>query len=116
MRSAHQEPHALYRVYDDKEHLLYIGCSNSPLSRMKSHEKRKAWATRIAFVRLEWFGDKASAMNAEVVAIATELPEWNVHHRENPKHSRGRLNWDFDHSDPSTWVKGSARSRKDAIQ
>jgi hypothetical protein len=70
---------------------------------MKEHETR-AWATQIANVSLEWFSDKAAAMEAEAVAIKAESPEWNVHHRVNPKHEISRYHPDLCRDDLSTWV------------
>lgn len=99
-----REPCALYRLWDKSGGLLYVGCSTQPLSRMKSHEGIKPWATAVSAATLEWFPDKTAALVAEKEAIASELPEWNVHHRPNPKHSGGRLRRGFSHADPATWA------------
>lgn len=97
-------PCALYRCWAVDGHLLYVGCSSSPLIRMKQHESFRSWATAIASVTLEWFPDKRSALTAEKAAIAVELPEWNIHGRPNPKRSAGRFNGRFHHDDRATWV------------
>lgn len=97
-------PFALYRIYSHDGRLLYVGCSMSFPARIKSHEKLKPWATEMATVKIEWFSNRNDAITAERNAIAAELPEWNVHHRDNPKHGKGRLCRDFRHDDPSTWV------------
>lgn len=99
------KPCALYRCFSEDHRLLYVGCSPSPLTRLKSHEKLQPWATDIRSVTVEWFPDRNAAMEAEKMAISAELPEWNVHHRPNPQHSIGTRDPDFRRNDPSTWTK-----------
>lgn len=98
-------PCALYRCFSADSRLLYVGCSPSPLMRLKQHEKLQPWATEIKSVTVEWFPDRNVAMEAEKLAISAELPEWNVHHRPNPKHAIGVFDSDFRRNDPSTWTK-----------
>lgn len=97
-------PAAIYRLWDRDNQLLYIGCSPNPLSRIHAHTRIKAWATAIASATLEWFDSHEQAKRAEALAIAAELPEWNVHHRPNPKHSIGILCREFSRDNPETWV------------
>lgn len=106
MTSYYDRPHALYRIYGESDHLLYIGCSPFPFDRIKCHESARAWATDMRTVRIEWFDNRNLARAAEAEAIKNERPEWNVHHNVTPKHSRGRYHHKFDRNDRSTWVIG----------
>lgn len=101
------EPHAVYRLWSKDGRLLYVGCSLYLLQRMKEHSKTKAWGMDIARANFEWFPNQQSALEAERRAIAAERPEWNVHHRENPKRSRGIHDGALDRRNPTTWLRGS---------
>lgn len=97
-------PHALYRLRDKDGHLLYVGCSLSPLARLSAHELHRVWATAIDNATFEWFPDRQTALAAETAAIKAERPEWNVHHKTNPKHAIGRFHDGYRRDDPTTWA------------
>jgi predicted GIY-YIG superfamily endonuclease len=107
-------PHCLYRLWSKDGGLLYVGCTASPLNRLKEHEFHKLWASSIASATMEWFPNRAQAMEAEWRAIQAESPEWNVHGNAKKKTKlRGRFNPAVDRFDPSTWatvqVQGAAQ-------
>jgi hypothetical protein len=64
------------------------------------------WRKTIARVDVEWHDNFDAASAAEVDAIATEQPLWNVHHKPSNRISAvGRYDQTYDESDPSTWVR-----------
>lgn len=73
-------PTALYRHYDARGELLYIGISNSPENRAKLHSFESPWWKHVADSRIEWFTNRPTALLAEADAIAAESPIFNVQH------------------------------------
>jgi len=71
----------LYRLWDSKGGLLYVGISKSALGRIGQHFQEKEWASDIASMTIEHFPDRASVERAEKYAIA----------RENPLHNKQRF-------------------------
>lgn len=67
----------LYRHFDSAGRLLYIGIANSPKRRMYGHALAPWFkqVTRSTFQRLR---NRAEAALAEVEAIRTEQPLWNI--------------------------------------
>jgi predicted GIY-YIG superfamily endonuclease len=110
------DPHAVYRVFANDGRLLYVGCSIDVLSRVKNHEKNRPWSLEISSVSVEWHKDRDTALVAEKAAIASELPEWNVHHRPTPQHAIGRMMPTYDPRDPATWVRSRSRRSPDPRQ
>jgi predicted GIY-YIG superfamily endonuclease len=64
-------PHAVYRHYSG-EALLYVGCSHDPASRFIQHRSASHWATSVTRIDVEWFLDRATALQAEKEAIASQ--------------------------------------------
>ncbi|MYX67399.1 regulatory GntR family protein [Streptomyces sp. KhCrAH-43] len=72
---------ALYRYYGAGAQLLYIGISNDPDFRWKSHLYRDSkWASLVTSRVDEWFGTRSEAEEAEVAAIKSEQPRFNGAH------------------------------------
>jgi hypothetical protein len=72
---------ALYRFYDADDRLLYIGISNDPEVRWKSHRYGIAeWPALVACRRDERFDSRREAEEAEVEAIKAEKPRFNGAH------------------------------------
>lgn len=69
---------AVYRIHNDVGELLYVGCSNRPERRIEQHKRDQAWASEIATVTLESFATRDLALAAEMRAIQTEGPRYNV--------------------------------------
>lgn len=73
--------HYIYRCYDCKGGLLYVGTTNSLEQRLANHRSNSEWGERIALTRYETFNNKDLALDAEEEAIKTEYPKHNAHHR-----------------------------------
>lgn len=70
----------LYRHFDAEGTLLYVGISLSAVKRLSEHMRGSAWSKSIAKVEISTFPDKKSARQAELAAIETEKPLFNVAH------------------------------------
>jgi predicted GIY-YIG superfamily endonuclease len=79
------EPQVLYRFWQN-ETLLYIGISQSFLSRMDQHYSTKVWFKFITNITLEHFPTRYDVEQAEKQAIKREAPLFNlVHNTKNLK-------------------------------
>lgn len=79
----HQGRTALYRLYGAEDQLLYVGISHDPDGRWEIHKPLYAEdSRRPAVVRrtVEWLPSRAAAEKAEIEAIKTEKPIYNVAH------------------------------------
>lgn len=79
----HQGRTALYRLYGAEDQLLYAGISHDPDGRWEIHKPLYAEdSRRPAVVRrtVEWLPSRAAAEKAEIAAIKTEKPIYNVTH------------------------------------
>lgn len=68
----------LYRFYDDEGLLLYVGISTSAIARWAQHQGDKAWWPEVVTTKVEHFATRAEARVAELVAIRTERPRYNI--------------------------------------
>jgi hypothetical protein len=68
---------ALYRLYDARGVLLYVGISGDPEFRFTQHEKEKPWWRDVARRDIEWFEARPGAAAAEVAAIKIGRPRHN---------------------------------------
>ncbi|MGQ4661296.1 hypothetical protein [Lysobacter sp. F6437] len=68
---------ALYRHYDGRGALLYVGISLCAIYRLSQH-RRKPWSRQIARVSIEWHPTRSAALAAEKKAIKRERPIHNV--------------------------------------
>lgn len=71
---------ALYRHYDADGVLLYVGISNNPRGRSRTHRTTSVWTEFTVREEVQWLADRAEAEAAERVAIATEKPLFNGKH------------------------------------
>lgn len=71
---------ALYRLYDEAGHLLYVGITTYPPKRFVEHERDKPWWPQVARRDVEWIASRAQAETAERCAIAAEQPRYNRIH------------------------------------
>jgi predicted GIY-YIG superfamily endonuclease len=69
---------AVYRHYDRKGNLLYVGMTDDPHARLKAHRRDSQWVDQAATFTGEWFDSWMDAKWAETVAIQTEKPLFNV--------------------------------------
>ncbi|QGJ90324.1 G-I-Y-Y-I-G endonuclease [Mycobacterium phage Chuckly] len=82
------KPHILYRFYNAEDDLLYIGITNNPRSRFNQHHADKAWFKSVARSTMQHFATRAELETAEVAAIQSEMPRYNVAH---VVHNKGEL-------------------------
>lgn len=68
---------ALYRLYDDRGALLYIGISTNPYERWNTHRCDHGWWSSVARKAVEWFDTRLDAARAEAAAIRAEGPLHN---------------------------------------
>ena len=79
----------VYRAFNAEGVLLYIGSTIGPAWRMKAHESHTRWWHVAARFDFEQFDTEAEAREAEIEAIRTEFPRWNIRHRADD-HPDGR--------------------------
>lgn len=79
-RVLNSRPAAVYRYFDEKQRLLYVGISASALTRMAAHKSTARWFRRARFVTVEWYHNRWDALEAEARAICTEYPRYNIGH------------------------------------
>lgn len=80
---------ALYRHFNADGTLLYIGISINPLMRTRLHSVNSDWRLDIATITVQWFSDKATALEAERAAIAKEKPLHNGAPRGKKPQAKG---------------------------
>lgn len=77
---------ALYRFFDQKDQLLYVGITRDPPGRWAQHAADKAWWPSVSVREVEWWPTRPAAEAAEKAAITAERPLHNVwgtdRHRE----------------------------------
>lgn len=78
----------IYYHLDADREVLYIGKTNQPDGRTRSHETGSDWFQNV--VDLIWFGpmDEVNATAVERELIAVEQPPNNVRHTERDVHAR----------------------------
>jgi len=67
----------LYRYFDFKGQLLYVGITKNQFNRASQHSKDSPWFSEIMSARFEHLETREAALKAESNAIATELPKFN---------------------------------------
>jgi predicted GIY-YIG superfamily endonuclease len=69
--------HHVYRAYDHRGALLYVGVTNDLERRMDAHEKSSGWWMFHERVESEAFDSRAEAEAEETRLIRTLHPRWN---------------------------------------
>lgn len=77
----------LYRFFSEADVLLYVGISGNPFQRRSGHFSEKPM-DQVRHIEMEWFNTRQEAGQAEVIAIKTERPLWNVMHVPAPRACR----------------------------
>jgi len=72
--------YTLYRFFDARGALLYVGITKRGWSRAEEHAQRKHWWSRVDHAKFEHYRGLDAAHNAEKRAIAKECPEFNRNH------------------------------------
>lgn len=67
----------LYRYYDYRRDLLYVGITNDAYQRFMQHSLNAPWFLDAWVFTVEVFAHLAEAQAAELAAIRTEQPRWN---------------------------------------
>lgn len=75
--SALHRPSWVYRAYDKRHVLLYIGSTNDVRARLIAH-RRTSWWPRVAVVTRTEFPTASAARDAESAAIKAEAPLYNI--------------------------------------
>ncbi|MGW3808831.1 GIY-YIG nuclease family protein [Micromonospora sp. NPDC005113] len=73
-------PHALYRFFAEDGALLYVGITAALPTRLTNHRDDKPWWTEVARITIAHYLDRDSVLAAELAAIKTEQPRYNVQH------------------------------------
>lgn len=81
-------PTVLYRFYDAAGQLLYVGISVDFPHRAASHRRRQCWWRDRARTTLQFFPSRATAEEAERLAIRAEHPRYNVVHNASQEELR----------------------------
>lgn len=71
----------LYRAFDDRDRLLYVGISDGEFIRLAQHAASAPWTMYAAKITLTRYRLRADAERAEGEAILGEDPVWNVRGR-----------------------------------
>lgn len=75
----HITEHVLYRVFDDHNVLLYVGITNDPVLRFRTHRHEKPWwKQHVHTAKFEYFYNRADLEAAEKYAIRHENPVYNI--------------------------------------
>ena len=69
---------ALYRHFDADGTLLYVGIAVDPMRRLYQHEKFAHWYPSISRIEIERFPSREEAIDAEIIAIRSENPKYNI--------------------------------------
>jgi len=78
--SSGQRRCALYRHYDDRGVLLYVGISENPTKRGQNHAASSEWVPYACRMEAVWLTDRPTAEAAERAAIQRERPIFNRAH------------------------------------
>jgi excinuclease UvrABC nuclease subunit len=68
----------LYRHFNSKNELLYVGISLSAVHRLEQHKRTAHWFEDLKRVEIERFSSRIEAMDAEKRALETEQPKYNI--------------------------------------
>lgn len=75
----------LYRAFDSRDRLLYVGISEGDFIRLAQHAASAPWTVYAVKIILERHTLRADAEKAEAQAILGEDPVWNVRGRPSAR-------------------------------
>jgi AcrR family transcriptional regulator len=84
-------PTSLYRYYDDRDILIYVGITGRGIQRNREHNRTKEWWPFVDRQEIEHFEDRESALERERSLIQGLRPPFNRQH--NPTHATDRLTY-----------------------
>ncbi|MFD0353638.1 helix-turn-helix domain-containing protein [Streptomyces sp. NPDC127110] len=70
---------ALYRLFDESGHLLYVGVTAHPQNRWKTHRTESSWWDEVRLREIEWLPSRVDALIQEAAEIAARRPRYNKH-------------------------------------
>lgn len=73
-----QRSQTLYRFFDERESLLYVGITCNPGTRIGKHRQEKDWWNAVAHIDMERYPSRESVLEAEREAIKRERPLYNI--------------------------------------
>ncbi len=73
---------SVYRFYDERGKLLYVGVTSRGMNRFSEHGQMKKWWPRVRTTKVEHFATYQEALRAERTAIRSEAPVHNI--QNNP--------------------------------
>jgi hypothetical protein len=68
----------LYRCFDSRGCLLYVGISVAAFKRIKQHESKASWFRNVDKITIKTFTTREEALEAEATAIRDEEPLFNI--------------------------------------
>ncbi|OCB57654.1 hypothetical protein A5677_16960 [Mycobacterium malmoense] len=87
-----EKRHILYRFFNKDDELLYVGLTDNPGIRFRTHQSTQTWYTECVLATMEHFDSRNALKRAELNAIRVEKPKYNVVgnpvHKEPTKHVR----------------------------
>lgn len=72
------EPTFVYLMYDEHEHLLYVGITNDLMTRMRSHYREKPWIEEVSSLVTSLYPSREEAKARESRLIQELGPVYNV--------------------------------------
>lgn len=78
MELGDEAPTALYRLFSGRGRLLYVGITGDIRGRLARHAREKPWWPDVARKTVEWHLTREDAAAAELAAIRTENPVYNI--------------------------------------
>lgn len=69
----------LYRLFDARRRLLYVGITNDLDRRLRGHRFGKSWWPEVTSWTTQEFSARELALEAEAQAIRLEHPAYNIH-------------------------------------
>lgn len=102
----------LYRIYNKEGALLYVGATTNPSLRFNYHAQNRLWWGEASEIKLQHCGSVDELAEAELTAIQTEKPKFNLLHSKpatwsrKPRQRRAGGGTVFQRSADDMWVGG----------
>ncbi len=77
--------HTLYRLFNEKGLLLYVGRTIDVATRLRSHQAKKDWWSDVSMITLERHDSAEVLREAERAAIRDERPHWNANFNQSKR-------------------------------
>lgn len=105
----------VYRFFDSTGSLLYVGVTDMPVVRIAAHRIKALWWNRVDPNRttLTEYDDRRTAELAELDAIKTENPEFNLTGKASYRPGRRRMTLPPEVAEHVQGVVGLFRQRQD---